>query len=180
MLLTEDELSLDPSSEEILRLPCQFIQGSSFVHPLILQGISQNLKTLGKNILPVLVEYLEEDSYQAIANTHILEAAKQAGLDFVMCIVLDETMRSQLQVELGQRIQINIQTADRQELEQFFDYLRTSLTSFKRIDPEKVAEAIATYRTDKPITSLNTLTKLKCGIGKAKLPQLKEHLIIQS
>ncbi|MBW4523387.1 MAG: helix-hairpin-helix domain-containing protein [Scytolyngbya sp. HA4215-MV1] len=120
---------------------------------------------------------LGEDKYQAILNTQVLDAAKQAKQDFVWCIVVDQEMQAQVEVETGQVVKVDITTASEEELVSVLDFIRVSKTGFGKISPEKIAAAIVQYRQSNQITNLNFLTKAKCGVGKAKLPALAESLV---
>ncbi|MCY7320483.1 MAG: hypothetical protein LH660_01435 [Phormidesmis sp. CAN_BIN36] len=179
MVLTHKDASpLSVSLGQILRLPCKFIKGKSDTPQIVLKTISQEIATTGKNILPVIVRYLQEDKYQAILNNQILEAARSAKLDFVWCIVVDQQMQSQIEVELGQVLRISVITASQQELIDTLEYIRDHKPGFNKIDPQKIAGAIVEYRNTKSLTNLNFLTKAKCGIGKAKILPLSENLIV--
>lgn len=179
MTLTHQETSpLSVSLGQILRLPCKFIKGKSNTPQIVLKTIAQELTSTGKNVLPVIVQYLGEDKYQAILNTQIVEAARSAKLDFVWCIVVDQKMQSQIAVELGQVLRTSAATASQQELIDTLEYIRDHKPGFNKIDPQKVAGIIIEYRETKSLTNLNFLAKAKCGIGKAKILPLAENLIV--
>lgn len=178
MAFLEDDSPLDIPLGQILRIPCKFIKGKAEVHPLLLKAIAQELKTKGKNVLPVIIKYLDEDKYQALLNAHVLEAARQAKMDFVWCIVVNDELELQVQIELGQVLQVNIATAPVQEIAQVLEYIQSQMLDFKKINPSKIAEAIVDYRKTKPLTNLSFLTKLKCGVGKAKVAPLSKFLMI--
>ncbi len=171
-------LSIDTQLGKVLRIACKYVRGKADTQEIVIQTIAQELKVQGKNVLPVIVRELGEDDYQATLNTHILEAAKQAGLDFVRCIVVDAAMQSQVEVETGEIVRINILTASDQELVNALKFVQSRKAEFSKLNLQKVAQAIVDYREKNKITSLVFLTKLKCGIGKAKLPALAETLII--
>lgn len=178
MTLTHKNTSpLSISLGQILRLPCKFIKGKSDTPHIVLKTIAQELTATGKNILPVIVRYLGEDKYQAILNTQILEAARSAKLDFVWCIVVDQPMQSQIEIELGQVIRTSVAIASQQELIDTLEYIRDHKPGFNKMDPQKVAKAIIEHRNTTALTNLNFLAKAKCGIGKAKLLSLSENLI---
>lgn len=163
---------------EVLRLPVKFIQGTSSAHPLIVQSIADTLTTKGKNILPVVVRLIDEDEYEATLNIQILDAARKAKLDFVWCIVTDAQSEAQVKTEAGLVLRLSIQEASEEALVGLFEYLQQNKVAFKTLKPQAVAKAIVQYRRSKTITQLKTLTTLKCGIGKAKLPALAEHLTV--
>jgi hypothetical protein len=66
---------------------------------------------------------LGEDKYQAILNTQILDAARLVHLDFVWCIVVNQKMQQQIEVELGQTLWVNLTTASEQDLADTLTYL---------------------------------------------------------
>jgi hypothetical protein len=180
-ILQQDDSSLDITLGQVLRLPCKFIQGKSSADKVLIKSISQQLSTTGKNILPVIVKVLDEDDYQAVLNTQILDAAKLAKLDFVWCIVVDDQMQEQVQIESGQLPQpfANILIASEQEIIEAFEYIKAHRKGFERVKPQQVGKAIVEYRKSKKPKSLSFLTKLKCGIGKAKIPALSEFLVLE-
>lgn len=173
----EDESILNVKLGQILRIPCKFIKGKSDAHPIVIKAIAQELKTAGKNVLPVIIKILGEDKYQAILNIQILEAAKQAKSDFVWCIVVNDQMQSQIAVESGQVVRVNIAKAPEKEVVSVLEYVKANKPGFNKIEPQKIASAIVEYRQTKPLTNLSFLTKLKCGIGKAKLAPLADILV---
>ena len=177
-LLQQDESPLDIALGRILRIPCKFIQGQSSAPPILIKNISQQLQATGKNILPVIIKQMGEDNFVATQNVHLLEAARQAKLDFIWCIVVNDQMQSQVQIESGQILQVNILTASEPEIIDTLEYIQTHRAGFKTIKPQQVAKAIVEYRKTKTPASLSFLTKLKCGIGKAKVVPLSEFLVI--
>jgi DNA uptake protein ComE-like DNA-binding protein len=161
---------------QILRLPCKFIQGTAPIAPAIIDAIAKELVSTGRNVLPVMVEVVKKDKYAAVYNAHILLAAKQAGLDFVYCIVVDREMSAQLKIEAGKTIKVDLNLASEAELITAFANIQANVAGLTKIEPQIIAKAIVSYRTENRIKDLNFLTKLKCGIGKAKLPLLTDRL----
>ncbi len=191
-ILQQDDSSLDITLGQVLRLPCKFIQGKSSADKTLIKSISQQLKTIGKNILPIIVKALDEDEYQAVLNTQILDAARLAKLDFVWCIIVDDPMLAQVQIEMGQlpqsqeqvqvkqgQLQANILSASEQEITEAIEYIKAHSKGFEKVKPQQTAKAIVEYRSNKKPKSLSFLTTLKCGIGKAKIPALSEFLIMK-
>ena len=188
-LFDESDFSTKVTLGQVLRLPAQFIEGSSTANPNLIQQLANVLKEREKNILPVVVQELEEDHYQAVFNLHILDAVKQANLDFVWCVVVDEAMLIQTQLEAGifetqtpqvnvQPAQVNVLTASQEEIQQILEQIKGNHSDFSKIVPKKVAKAIVDYRQTKKPKNLTFITSLKCGIGKAKIPLLSEFLTI--
>jgi DNA uptake protein ComE-like DNA-binding protein len=161
---------------QVLRLPCKFIQGTATISPAIIDTIAKELVNTGRNVLPVMVEVIKTDKYAAVFNKQILLAAKQAGLDFVYCIVVDREMTAQLKVEAGKTIKVDLNLASEAELTAAFANIKANIAGLTKIEPQTIAKSIVSYRTGDRIKDLNFLTKLKCGIGKAKLPLLTDRL----
>ncbi|PSB31726.1 hypothetical protein [Stenomitos frigidus] len=168
MVISLNDPTVDVPLGQILRIPCKFVKGKSETQPIVIQTIAHELSATGKNILPVIVRLLGEDRYQAILNTQILDAARQAKLDFVWCIVVNQLMQQQIEVESGQVIHINLTTASEQELVETLKYIQTQPGSpLKTVDVTIAASKIAaadrsTWQDFTPIT------KLGCGITKGK------------
>ena len=162
---------------QVLRLPCKFIQGKSSTEVMVINAIAAELAISGKNVLPVIVKLLKEDKYTAVFNNQILIAAQQAKLDFVYCIVVNDEMATQLQVEIGKVIKVNLSQASESELTVAFENIKANITAFNKIDPATIAQAIIEYRSVERIKNLTFLTKLKCGIGKTKLSGLVDRLM---
>jgi hypothetical protein len=176
MVSTLERRNTATPTGQVLRLPCKFIQGTATIAPAIIDTIAKELVNAGKNVLPVMVEIVKKDKYAAVFNQHILLAAKQAGLDFVYCIVIDREMADQLKVETGKIIKINLNLASEAELTAAFANIKTNIAAFDKIEPPQIAKSIVGYRKEERIKDLNFLTKLKCGIGKAKLPLVADLL----
>lgn len=162
---------------QVLRLPCKFIQGKSSAEVMVINAIAAELAISGKNVLPVMVKLLKEDKYTAVLNNQILIAAQQAKLDFVYCIVVDDEMAVQLKVEAGKTLKVNLNQASEVELIAAFDNIKANITVFNKIEPAMLAQSIIKYRSVERIKNLTFLTKLKCGIGKTKLPGLVDRLV---
>jgi DNA uptake protein ComE-like DNA-binding protein len=177
MVSTLERRSASTPLGQVLRLPCKFIQGTSSTSPIVIDTIAKELANTGKNVLPVMVKMVKEDKYAAVFNTKILLAAKQAKLDFVYCIVIDEEMNSQLKVETGKTIKVDLNLASESELTAAFENIKHNIAALDKIQPSPIAKSIVKYRDTDRITNLSFLTKLKCGIGKAKLPLLKDRLV---
>lgn len=173
--MSSDEAGIyfpEDSLGNILRVPCKFIQGQSDISPIVTDIIAKELQKTEKNVLPVIIKPIEEDAYEALLNTHILDAARQANYDFVWCIVVNDTMQKQLEIETAQSLQIDINAATTDEIIDMFKYIKSQRKDFSRVNFDKAVKAILDYRDTQKIKSLSFLTKQKCGIGKAKLKPL--------
>lgn len=178
MALAIDDSAISAPTGQLLRIPVKFIKGKSDTSPIVISAIASQLQTIRKNVLPVMVRATSDDQYQAIFNIHILEAARQAKLDFIWCIAVDAEMQTQLQVEIGQRVQVSLRTASEKTLCDAIDYARSQVPSLSKLNAAMIARAIVEYRKTNEPKNLTFLTKLRCGIGKTKLPQLSEYLAI--
>jgi DNA uptake protein ComE-like DNA-binding protein len=176
MVSTLERRNAATPTGQVLRLPCKFIQGTATSAPEIIDTIARELVNTGRNVLPVMVEIVKKDKYFAVFNTQILLAAKQAGLDFVYCIIVDREMTAQLKVEAGKTIKVDLNLASEAELTAAFVNIQANIAGLTKIEPHTIARAIVSYRNGERIKDLNFLTKLKCGIGKAKLPLLADRL----
>lgn len=182
-LFKEEEFSTDIPLGQVLRLPCHFIQGKSNVPAKQIEAIAQQLSKTEKNILPIVVKLLDQDNYQSVFNTQILDGARLAKKDFVWCIIVDEPMLEQIQIEAGQvltppTVATNIVVASQQEIQEALERIKAQQPSFGKVDALNAAKAIIEYRKTKKPTSLNFLTTLKCGIGKAKIPLVSDFLTV--
>lgn len=179
MTFTLDDPSISIPLGELIRLPVKFIKGKSDLPSIVIQTISTQLQTTGKNLLPVVVKLLGEDRYQATINTQILEAARLAKLDFIWCIVVNETMHTQMQIETGQAIQVNILTASEKSIAEVIEIARLRTPALSKLNSALVARSICEYRKNNQPKNLIFLTKLRCGLGKTKIPLVSEYLTVQ-
>jgi hypothetical protein len=176
-----EEFSQNINFGELSRLPCKFIKGKSTVSPAIVKAIAQNLKKTHKNIVPLFVQLVGENRYQAVANIQILDAAKQANLDFIWSIIVDRDMLERVLLEMGivpQPEKVNILTATEEEISNGLETIKAEQKGFSKIKPKQVAQAIVKHRNGKSLKSLNFITTLKCGIGKAKISTISEYFYI--
>ncbi|MEG4322152.1 MULTISPECIES: hypothetical protein [unclassified Microcoleus] len=181
----EEEFSADIPLGQVLRLPCKFIQGNSNVPAKQIEAIAAQLSKTEKNILPIVVKLLEQDNYQSVFNTQILDGARLAKKDFVWCIIVDESMLAQVQIESGLVITppivaTNILVASEQEIHKALERIKAQDASFKNINPKEIAKKIIQYRKTKKPKNINFLTTLKCGIGKAKISTISEFFTINN
>lgn len=178
MVLALDDPAITVPLGELIRLPVKFIKGKSDLPAIVAQAIAPQIQATGKNILPVVVIVLGEDKYQATTNAQILEAARLAKLDFVWCIAIDEAMHTQIQTEAGQSIQVSLLTASERSLCDVIEYAKSRIPALIKVNPPLVARAICDYRKTNQLKNLTILTKLRCGIGKTKLPLLSQYLVV--
>ena len=164
-----------------LRIPCKKItnKNKSEFHSAVVNAIAEKLRTNQRNFLPIIVKEIDEEEYEVLLNAHILEAAKEAELDFVWCIMADEQRGKQIEVESKQRFEINLLTASEKTIAEMFDYIKSVDSSFSQIKPKEVAEKIVEKRSDKWKT-FRPITKLRSKIGQKKLNILDKFFCLQS
>jgi hypothetical protein len=124
-----------------------------------------------RNWVPVIVKEIGQDQYQVIGNTFIYAVAEVAGLEKVWCIIADESEETkQLTQILSREIipKINLSTASYDEIKDALQYLIEQPGTVLK----GVKLSTATTRIDEAPrqywTSLDPITKLKCGITKGK------------
>ena len=163
-----------------LRLPRKQIKlkrNEVKTHIAVVNAIAERLKSNERNFLPLIVEQIDEDEYEVLFNSHVLEAAQKAELDFVWCILADEARRKQIEVEAKQRFEVKIITASEKTIAEMLDYIKSVDPSFRQIDVAQAAKAIVQSR--KPDwKSFRPITKLRCKIGERKLVALKNYFSI--
>lgn len=162
-----------------LRIPCNKIinKNKSQTHSVIINAIADKLKIHRRNFLPIIVEEVDEEKYEILLNGHILEAAKQAQLDFVWCIIADKKRGKQIEIESKQRFEINLLTASDKTISEMFDYIKSVHTGFNQVNPQEVAEKIVKNRSNQ-WKSFQPLTKLRCKIGRKKLEILNNYFCL--
>ena len=163
---------------KVLCLPLFQVIGNQEFHPALIKNLSQQINYRKRNFLPVMVKLIAEDSYEAIYNVQILEAARQAEVDFVWCIVVDDEMLEQVRVESGEIIKVPVLTSSEQDIVEVFDYIKEQKSGMRALNAEKAAKAIVTKRANAVFKSLNFLTKEKCGIGKVTLAKIKPYFVL--
>ncbi|BFM38532.1 Rho termination factor N-terminal domain-containing protein [Synechocystis sp. LKSZ1] len=126
----------------------------------------------GRNWMPVIVKQTGAESFQAIANTFILAAAEEAGINKVWCIIADDTEATQncAQLLAQEKIpRINLTTASREEIKLGLDYLiRRPVNPLVGVTLATALEKIDVPQRQSWKASLNEITGLKCAITKGK------------
>jgi len=176
-LLYEYETLMDIELGKIIRLPLFEVTGNQQFHSALLSNLSKQIQKNQRNYLPVIVKLLAEDSYEAIYNIQILEAARKAEVDFVWCIVVDDEILKQIQVESGEIIHLPVLTASEQDILEVLEYIQTQKSGVRTMKPKDAAKAIVQQREKTNLKSLNFLTKQRCGIGKVTLEKIKPYFV---
>ncbi|MDJ0532460.1 MAG: hypothetical protein QNJ70_08180 [Xenococcaceae cyanobacterium MO_207.B15] len=177
-LLYEYETLVEIELGKILCIPLFQVAGNQEFHPALIKNLAKQIQKKERNYLPVIVKLLAEDSYEAIYNVQILEAARQAEVDFVWCIVVDDEILDQIKVESGEIIRLPVLTASEQDIAEVLDYIKEQKSGVRKMNTEKAAKAIVEQREKTAIKNLNFLTKQRCGIGKATLEKIKPYLVL--
>lgn len=186
MLFSTQNSGLGNPLGEVLRLPCKFVGGRSDASPSSIEAIAEALSKSKKNVIPVIAKELSDDEYEAVWNTEILEAAREAKLDFVWCILIDDPMEAQLKIETGQIPKVSLKNASEKEIKALIERTKSTVKGLNKVKPDMAAKAIVDYygenkdtkdnKIKKKIASLDFITDLKCGIGKAGLKILSQYL----
>lgn len=178
-IFEENESLFDIEFGRILRIPCKFVEGESTAHPALIKNLTKQMQKTGKNLLPIIVKLLEEDRYKAIQNNQILEAARQADLDFVWCIVVNEQMLTQILVESGELIRVPVLSASEEDITEVLEYIKQQKSGMQALNPQKTAQTIIEQRNQNKLENLNFLTTKCCGVGKVTLNKIKDFLPIE-
>lgn len=169
---------------QYLRLPLRqikMIEKAEQSNFIIIEAIAEKLKQNKRNFLPIIVEEVEEYQYKAFLNSHIIEAAQKANLDFVWCILADSERRKQIEVEAKKCFEVNMLNASEKTIARMLEYIKKNHRDW-RIQPEKVAKLIVENRSEqwkKCYPPFKPLTKLKCGIGDKKLEILQHYFCLK-
>ena len=177
-LLYEYENLVDIELGKILCLPLFEVKGNQYFHPIMVNDLAKKIQKNQRNYLPVIVKLLDKDSYEAIYNVQILEAARKAKVDFVWCIVVDDEILDQIKVESGEIIRLPVLTASEQDIAEVLKYIKEKKYDVRKMNPEKAAQVIVEQRTKTNIKNLNFLTKQRCGFGKATLENIKPYFVL--
>ena len=135
-------------------------------------------KSGSRNWIPIIVQEIGEDQYEVIGNSFIYAVAEEAGVEKIWCIIADSSDETtELTKVLSGEIppKINLSTATSDEIKAALQYLIEKPDSVLK----SVKILVATNRIDEAPrqnwTTLEPITKLKCGITKGdKLNALKE------
>ena len=176
-LLYEYETLMETELGKVIRLPIFEVRGNTEVHSALLKNLAQQIHKNKQNFLPVIVKFLAEDSYEAIYNVQILEAARKAEVDFVWCIVVDDEILDQIKVESGEIIRLPVLTAPEQDIAEVLDYIQKQKSGVSKMSPKDAAKAIVEQRAKTSIKNLHFLTKQRCGIGPATLKKIKPYFV---
>ena len=94
-------------------------------HDYLIQEASSLLQTSQRNWLPVIVKEIGVDQYEVVAYSFVYEAASEAGLEKVWCILVDDSEDVALvsQVLANDSIpRINLSKASRKQISKALDY----------------------------------------------------------
>ncbi|MDJ1183040.1 hypothetical protein [Roseofilum casamattae] len=131
-----------------------------------------------RNWLPIIVKQTGVDKYRAIANMFAYAVAEEAGLEKVWCIIADDsetTAHASQLLSQEKSPQIDLATATREEIKLGLDYLiGRSFSPLKGVTLAKATSRIDEAPRQYWKSNLMEVTKLGCGITKAKLAIFKE------
>ena len=167
---------------QTVHLPINEVEGTSVGHEVLIKNIALHMKKTNKNFLPVIVKEIEENHYESCLNTPVLEAARLANLDFIWCIIVDNDMLQQIEIESGKVIRLPLLSASEDDIIELIEYVKKDerySRSISRLDSQKTAKAIIKKREENKLHSLKFLTQEKCGFGDKALSIFKEYLLIE-
>ena len=151
-------------------------------HDYLIQEASSLLQTSQRNWLPVIVKEIGVDQYEVVANSFVYEAASEAGLEKVWCILVDDSEDVALvsQVLANDSIpRINLSKASRKQISKALDYLIKQPNTLLK----GVSLAKATNRIDEAPReywkTLDPITKLGCALSKKKLKDLTKVFYLE-
>ena len=164
-----------------IHLPISEVEGTSVGNDILIKNIALHMRKTNKNFLPVIVKEIEENHYESCLNTPVLEAARLANLDFIWCIIVDNDMLQQIEIESGKVIRIPLLSASENDIIDVIEYVKKD-ERYKRhsgLDSQKIAKAIIKKREEKKLHNLDFLTKERCGFGKKAVSIFKEYFPIE-
>ena len=144
------------------------------IPPFIIASLSEKLLSPNtRNWIPVIVQEIVPRQYSVIANQHIFAAMEAAGQEKIWVAVIPEDDESTEQVKFLTRQKtatINLCTADYDMIYAALSYLRDQATNkLSKLDINLATQRIFNAPGRFAWSSLQPLTKLKCGISKQKL-----------
>ncbi len=164
---TEDFFSIERG--KTIHLPISEVKGSSVGNDILIKNLALHMKKTNKNFLPIIVKEIEENQYESCLNTPVLEAARLANLDLIWCIIVDNDMFQQIEIEAGKVIRIPLLSASEDDIIDLIEYVKKDerySRSINKLDSQKAAKAIIKKREENTLYDLNFLTDEKCGFGK--------------
>ena len=176
-LFEKDNPLLQSELGKIIKIPHKLIRGEYQGSLRTVKKIAEHLKNIEKNLIPVAVKMLDEDNYIALHNLQILAAVKNAGLDFVWCVIVDDELFQQVLAESGDNTKVAIAVASEEEILEALNLAKIEIGS-SIINPQKAVKAIIRQRKKGTLSNLKFLAKEKCGIGKVTVPKLSKFLAL--
>jgi hypothetical protein len=149
---------------------------------VLIKNLALHMKKMKKNFLPVIVKEIQQNNYESCLNTPVLEAARLANLDFIWCIIVDNDMLQQIEIESGKVIKIPLLSASENDIIDLVEYVKKDerySRSISRLDSQKTAKAIVKKREENKLHNLDFLTKERCGFGKKAVTIFKEYFPIE-
>lgn len=135
------------------------------------------VKAGGRNWVPLIVQQVGKYDYQVVSNSFVYAVAEQAGLERVWAVVTDsEPQTTELVKILAGDVlpKVNLSISSRDAIAAALQYLiekpgspLKAVNLLVAVDKLEQADR-STWKDFEPVT------KLKCGITKAKLPALEE------
>ncbi|MEG4585792.1 hypothetical protein QUA54_11330 [Microcoleus sp. MOSTC5] len=137
----------------------------------IIAGAAEAVLQAGnRNWIPIIVKETGDYQYQVVSNHFVYAVAQQAKLDLVWCIVIDPKPSNIEQAKILAREanpQVNLSTASKDTIIAVFKYL-VKEHNWKNVKPVETANKIVDSNREQ-WSDFNPLTKLQCGLTKARL-----------
>lgn len=151
-------------------------------HDFLIQEASNLLRSNQRNWLPVIVKETGIDQYEVVANSFVYEAASEAGLQKLWCILVDDSE----DVALVSKVlahdavpRINLSKASRKQISMALDYLiKQPGTLLKGVNLAKATNRIE-EAPRKYWKTLDPITKLGCALSKGKLKDLHKVFYLE-
>ncbi|MEB3309966.1 MAG: hypothetical protein VKJ02_07005 [Snowella sp.] len=178
---TEDFFTIERG--KTIHLPIGEVKGSSIGNDFLIKNLALHMKKTNKNFLPVIVKEIAEHQYESCLNTPVLEAARLANLDLIWCIIVDDDMFQQIEIEAGQVIRVPLLSASENDIIDLIEYVKKDerySRSINKLDSQKAAKAIIKKREENSLSSLKFLTKERCGFGEKAVSVLKNYFPIEN
>jgi hypothetical protein len=137
----------------------------------IIAGAAEAVLQAGnRNWIPIIVKEIGDYKYQVVSNHFVYAVAQQAKLDLVWCIVIDPKPSNIEQAKILARESIptvNLSTASKDTIITVLKYL-VKEHNWKTVKPVDAANKIVASNREQ-WSDFTPLTKLKCGLTKARL-----------
>lgn len=145
------------------------------------------MQRTGNNFLPVIVAKNKEkpDHYEVVSNSHILNAASKANLDYVWCLVVNSLIKQQIEIESQSNIKVYLNSATEEEIIEALEFIKKHQktkqgSSLSQIKSDVAAKAIIAKRDLGELNNLDFLKQSNCQIKEKRLEAIKDYFLFES